>query len=350
MFLPGQNCGDATYELLFGEENPSGKLSETWPIKYEDVPFCDEFGKHKVDVYKESIYVGYRYYLSAKKEVRFPFGYGLSYTRFEYHDLKVKEIDDQLIVTVNVKNVGSKAGKETVQVYVKAPNNDTYKPVRELKGFTKIDLKPNESKTAEIHINKNDLRYWNIRAGRFVLENGEYIIQIGENSRDILLEQGITIKGENVPLNYSENTQKAYKNIEFSNISKEVFEEMSGIKVPDEPKVKPITLESRFTDLKSTFMGKILYNALLSVAKKDMKKARKMPEGIEKENKIKGALFLERILNSNSIRTLSMSGGAAFPYNFAEGFRDLSNGHIIRGIKDFTRKIKAPALSNEEGK
>ena len=129
-----------------------------------------------------------------------------------------------------------------------------------------------------------------------------------------------------------------------------MFEEMSGFKVPDEPKVKPITLESRFTDLKSTFMGKILYKALLSVAKKDMKQALKMPEGIEKENKIKGALFLERILKTNSIRTLSMSGGAGFPYNFAEGFRDLSNGRIIRGIKDFTRKIKAPKLPNEEEK
>ena len=125
---------------------------------------------------------------------------------------------------------------------------------------------------------------------------------------------------------------------------------MSGLKVPDEPKVKPITLESRFTDLKSTFMGRILYNSVLSVAKKEMKQALKMPDGIEKENKIKGALFLERILNTNSIRTLSMSGGTGFPYNFAEGFRDLSNGHILKGIKDFTTKIKAPALPTEEVK
>ena len=350
MFLPGQNCGESTYELLFGEENPSGKLSETWPIKYEDVPFGDEFGKHKIDVYKESIYVGYRYYLSAKKEVRFPFGYGLSYTKFEYSNLKVKTEDDQLVVTVNVKNVGDRAGKETVQVYAKAPNSDTYKPARELKGFTKVDLKPGESKTAKIIINKNDLRYWNIQANKFVLEDGQYIIQVGENSRDILLEQAIGIKGENTPVKYSKSTQKAYENIEISSISKEVFEEMSGLKVPDEPKVKPITLESRFTDLKSTFMGRILYNSVLSVAKKDMKQALKMTDSIEKENKIKGALFLERILNTNSIRTLSMSGGTGFPYNLAEGFRDLSNGHILKGIKDFTTKIKAPALPTEEVK
>ena len=123
---------------------------------------------------------------------------------------------------------------------------------------------------------------------------------------------------------------------------------MSGVKIPAPLPKKPITLESRFTDYKLTFMGKILYNSVLATAKKEMKEAMKMPEGTERENKIKGATFLKRILDSNSIRSLSMSAGSGLPYNFAEGFRDLANGHLIRGIKDFTKKIEVPLLPDEK--
>ena len=123
---------------------------------------------------------------------------------------------------------------------------------------------------------------------------------------------------------------------------------MSGVKVPGPLAKKPITLESRFTDYKLTFMGKILYNSVLATAKKEMKEALKLPEGTERENKIKGATFLKRILDSNSIRTLSMSAGSNLPYNFAEGFRDLANGRLIKGIKDFTTKIKAPLLPDDK--
>ena len=123
---------------------------------------------------------------------------------------------------------------------------------------------------------------------------------------------------------------------------------MRGLKIPALPPIKPITFESRFTDLQKTFMGKILFNAVLSVAKKDMKKAKKLPEGTERDNKIKGATFLKRILESNSVGTMSMSAGKSFPYNFATGLIDLSNGRIIRGIKDMCSPIKAPALPKDE--
>ena len=124
---------------------------------------------------------------------------------------------------------------------------------------------------------------------------------------------------------------------------------MSGLKIPAIPPKKPIRLESRFTDMCSaSLIGKILYNAVLGVAKKDMKKAKKLPAGTERDNKIKGALFLQRVLESNSITTMSMSGGKGFPYNFAQGFVHFANGNLIKGIKCFCTKIKVPDLPKDK--
>ena len=350
MFLPGQNGGDAAYKILFGKVNPSGKLAETWPVKYEDVPYGSEFGKNKQLVYKESVYVGYRYYSTANKEVRFPFGYGLSYTSFEYKDLHVNEDKEKLFVSLKVKNVGDYDGKEIVQLYVKGPESDFFKPVRELKGFTKVNLKANEEKQVEIVLNKEDLKYWNIKDNKFTLEDGEYFIQIGSNSRDIILEKPIVLKGENLNGIYQKNIGILYKNLNFKDINNSIFEEMSGMKIPETPKAKPITLESQMTELKQTFMGKILYNAVIGVAKKDLKKAKKLPQGSERDNRIKAAQAMWRMLENNSPLGMTMAAGSQFPYNFAQGFVDLSNGHLFRGIKDFIKKIDAPKLPIEEEK
>ena len=118
--------------------------------------------------------------------------------------------------------------------------------------------------------------------------------------------------------------------------------------IPDEPKKFPVTLESRFTDLQQSFMGRILYNAVLSVAAKQAKAAEKLPDGPEKENKRKGAQFLKRILESNSPRSMSMTAGPALPYNFAQGFVELTNGHLVKGAACFLKKIKVPKLPKEE--
>ncbi|MDD2263131.1 MAG: glycoside hydrolase family 3 C-terminal domain-containing protein, partial [Clostridia bacterium] len=140
MFLPGQNGGTATQRLLFGLKNPCGKLSETWVEKYEDVPYGNDFGKSINEVYKESIFVGYRYYLTANKKVAYPFGYGLSYTAFEYSDMRVEKKDSKFTVSCNMKNVGKYDGAEVVQLYVKAPKSDVIKPLKELRAFTKVYL------------------------------------------------------------------------------------------------------------------------------------------------------------------------------------------------------------------
>ncbi len=346
MYLPGEVGGEATYSLLFGEKNPSGKLAETWVKSYKEVPYGNVFSKKADEVYKESIFVGYRYYLNHPEKILFPFGFGLSYSSFEYDDLAIKDEKDVIRVSVNVKNTGPLYGAEIVQIYVKAPNK-VFRAPKELKGFAKVYLKPNEKKKVEIQIHKDDLRYWNISEKRYVLEDGEYEIQACSNSMKVELSSSINIQGENVPFPYSKNVQDMYMN-SLESIPDNVFEEMSGLLIPGPRKRKPITLESRFTDLKGTFIGKILFNAVLSVAKKQEKKTKKLSDGPERDNQLKGALFLKRILESNSLITMTMSAGTACPYNFAKGMMNLANGHIIRGVKDMCSPIKVPPLPKDE--
>jgi hypothetical protein len=130
-------------------------------------------------------------------------------------------------------------------------------------------------------------------------------------------------------------------------MSDAIFEKMSGLRIPCETPIKPINMESRFSDMRATLMGKILYSAVMSVAKADMRKAKKMPEGIERDNKIKGAIMLHNILDSNSIVSMSMCSSGKFAYNLAEGFADMTNGKIIKGILKMSARVKAPKLPKD---
>ena len=349
MYLPGQRGGEATRKLLFGEKNPCGKLAETWVKSYSDVPYGDKFSKTKIEVYKESVFVGYRYYQKANKKVAFPFGFGLSYTTFGYSDMQIADNGGKITVTAIVTNTGDRYGAEIIELYVKAPKTDVFKLEKELRAFTKVYLAAGESKEITIIVNKADLAYYNVKEKQYVLESGEYEIQLCSDSETVQLSKTIKIDSENVPSPYDKEIFDLYEHTP-DKISDEAFEKMSGLKIPALPPIKPITLESRFTDLQKTFMGKILFNAVLSVAKKDMKKAKKLPEGAERDNKIKGAMFLKRILESNSIITMSMSAGKSCPYHFAKGFVDLANGRIIKGIKDFCSPVKTAALPKNEDK
>ena len=350
MYLPGQNGGEATYSLLFGEKSPSGKLAETWPYEYADIPFCDTFGKTQNEVYKESIFVGYRYYMTAGKKVRYPFGYGLSYTTFAYENMSVQETDSGYLVSCDITNTGMYNGAEVVQLYVGAPGADAFCPIRELKGFSKVYLNAGEKRRVEMVIAKDDLRYWNIRDNRYVLESGEYRFEICLDCQTVKLGTIVNIVGDNVEKPYTDEALEIYKTAEFEKVTDEIFERMSGVKIPKIPPKKPICMESRFSDMRETFMGKILYTAVLSVAKADMRKAKKLPEGVERDNKIKGAIFLERILDSNSIITMSMSAGKSCPYNMAEMFVHMANGKIIKGLKCLCSGIKAPSLPKDKEK
>ena len=196
-YLGGQAVGLATVRVLYGDVNPSGHLAETFPIKLSDNPSYLFYGgeKDKTD-YREGIFVGYRYYDRKEMDVLYPFGHGLSYTKFEYSDLEVSayEITDQetLKATVTVKNVGNRAGKTVVQLYVSDVESTPIRPVRELKGFEKVELQPGESKEVSFLLDKRAFAYWNEQISDWHVETGDFRIEIGQSSRDI--EQTETVR------------------------------------------------------------------------------------------------------------------------------------------------------------
>jgi len=349
MYLPGQNGGDATAALLLGEKNPSGRLAETWPLRCEDIPFYDSYSREETELYRESVYVGYRYYDTAQKPVRYPFGYGLSYTSFEYSDIEASENADTVTVSCNVRNTGPRAGAEVVQLYARKADSRVFRPDRELKGFAKIYLEAGETKRVEISFEKAELSYYNVKEKAWVLENGEYELLIGASSRDIRLAARLAVAGEQeAPCPYGEGVMAAYGDPSRLNISDEVFSHLIGRELPAPPKKLPITLESRFTDLKLTFWGRLLYRIVTGVSDRQYKKAKKLPAGLQRDNRIKNALFLRLMFDSNSLRSLSVSSSGIFPYQVAQGFAEIANGHVLRGIARMCRKYRAPKLPGKQ--
>lgn len=197
-YLTGQASGKAICDLLYGEVNPSGKLAETFPLKLSDNPSYLNFpGEVDKVEYKEGIFVGYRYYDKKAMDVLFPFGYGLSYTNFEYSNLKISknEIDDteKVTVSVNIKNIGDVFGKEIVQLYIRDKESSVTRPEKELKGFEKIGLEPGEEKEVTFILNKRSFAYYNVDLGDWHVESGEFEILIGKSSREIVLKEVITV-------------------------------------------------------------------------------------------------------------------------------------------------------------
>ncbi len=238
-------------------------------------------------------------------------------------------------------------------------NSENYRfmgeSIADMRAIREIYLKVFEIVVKESHpatmmcaYNKiNGVRYFDIKENDWVSEGGEYELQLCSDSQTVILSKSVQIEGKNISP-YSEEIGKVYTGASFIGLTNSLFEKMSGESIPPVPPEKPLRLESRFTDLRATFMGRILFNAVLGVARKQMKEAQKLPEGTEKDNKIKGAMFMRRILESNSIVCMSMSAGKSMPYNFAMGFVHLANGHLIKGIKCFCTKIKVPALPKEK--
>ena len=347
MYLPGQSGGRACARLLFGDADPQGRLAETWPLSYADVPFGKDFAKGPVEVYKESIFVGYRYYTTYQKKVRYPFGFGLSYTSFEWSEMTVKAEGENIAVTCRIKNTGRRAGADVVQLYVSAPRGKVLRPLRELKAFRKVRLEAGEEQTVTLTFRRDELKFFDLKTHAWRMEGGEYRFELCSDAETVKLSETLSLDGEEVSP-CSEEVFKAYTS-GLENVTDGVFTAMSGQKIPAVPPQRPVRLDSRFTDMKCSFMGRILYGAVLGVADKTMKEAKKLPEGAERDNKVKGALFMQRILESNSLISMSMSAGLTFPYNFAEGFAALANGHIFKGIKCFCTGIKAPKLPKEKG-
>lgn len=194
----GNELGNAIADVLYGDVNPSGKLSLTFPKKFEDNPAYLNFHSERGRVlYGEDIFIGYRYYEKLQKQVMFPFGYGLSYTTFEFSNLKVStdEAAGKLSVSVNVKNTGKVGGKEVVQVYISKTESDVIRPVKELKDFSKVSLKPGEEKTVKVELSlKDSVSYFDEWENKWDAQEGEYSVQVGPSSDDIELIEKFEVK------------------------------------------------------------------------------------------------------------------------------------------------------------
>lgn len=350
MFLPGQGGGEATRQILFGEVNPSGKLSETWMKKCSDIPFGDQFGKHKVVPYRESIYVGYRYYDKAVDAIRYPFGHGLSYTDFRYTDFSVSHLGNKITVTLVVANSGNVDGAEVVQLYTgKNLNTKVFKAEKELKAFTKVYLKAGESRSVSMTFEEKALAYYNPKVRKWILENGVYPILVGASSQDIRLSDTIEVTGqEEIVAPYSPDIVAAYNGIADGKVNDAVFEEMLGAKIPSEPLVYPYTIESPISDFQSSAMGKFLYNSVINGVAAQGKGIEKLPDGPEKDAKIKSQNFVLRFIPCNCPRALIQSGGGQMQMNMARAIAELANGHIIRAIKEILNGGKPAALPCED--
>ncbi len=237
--LLGQAGGSAIADILTGKVNPSGKLTETYPLSLDDTPARENFpGKQLTVEYRESIFVGYRYYDKMGKDVLFPFGYGLSYTTFEYDKIKLskKKIKDTDTVTISfkVKNTGDVAGAEVAQLYVAPPQSDIFKAPKELKGFKKVFLQPNEEKTVEITLTKRDFAYYNVNINDYHVESGEYKILVGASSRDIRLEALVKIQAtvEAQAPDYKASAPQYYTG-DPAQVTDEGFSAVLGFDIPD---------------------------------------------------------------------------------------------------------------------
>ena len=227
--LGGQAGAGAVADALIGKVNPCGKLAETWPLTYADVPSAADFAtRRKTVAYREGLYIGYRYFTTAEKAVRFPFGYGMSYTTFAYSDMAA----DEQGVSLTVTNTGSVAGTEIVQLYVAKKNSEIFRPARELKGFARVTLAPGEKQRITLTLDDKAFRFWNVKANRWEIEGGEYELLVGASVEDIRLCEKITVHGTATVHPYEDKGLDCYYTGDVLRVSDADFEKLLGHPIP----------------------------------------------------------------------------------------------------------------------
>lgn len=229
--LGGQAGASAALDVVMGKVNPSGKLSESWARSLADTPTAETFpAQGHMAVYREGPYVGYRYYQTAGVSVAFPFGYGLSYTSFEYSGLKAGAD----VVTLSVTNTGQRAGAEVVQLYVSKPEREVFRPEQELKGFAKVFLEPGETKDVTIALDDKAFRYFNVRTGSWEVEGGAYELRVGASCEDIRLRGRVELAGTDAENPYEGLELRSYESGRIKEVTDAEFEALLGRPVPQE--------------------------------------------------------------------------------------------------------------------
>lgn len=328
-YLGGQAGGGAVAALLTGEVNPSGKLAETYPEKLSDTPAYNYFpGGRKNVQYRESVYVGYRYYDKAGLNVRWPFGYGLSYTAFEYSGLKLSKKSikdtDTLTVSFKIKNIGSVAGAEIAQVYVNDIESTVFRPEKELKGFKKVFLEPGEEKTVEIVLDKRSFAYYNVNIHDWHVETGDFNILVGASSRDIKLKAKVKVTstaGE-VEMPDLRELAPSYYSGDIKNVSDDEFKALIGRDIPDPNAVDAkITINNALEDASGTPVGRKINSLLTGLF-------RAMSKGNASQEKMMTSMALQIPIRC----FISMSMGV-FSEDMAEGLCKILNGEgTLKGI------------------
>ena len=228
--LGGQAGAGAVADALTGKVNPCGKLAETWPVAYADVPSAADFATRRKTVeYREGLYIGYRYFTTAEKAVRFPFGYGMSYTTFAYSDMAA----DEQGVSLTVTNTGSVAGTEIVQLYVAKKNSELFRPAKELKGFARVTLGPGEKQRITIMLDDKAFRFWNVKANRWEIEGGEYELLVCASVEDIRLCEKISVHGTATVHPYEDRDLDCYYKGNVLHVSDADFEKLLGHPIPN---------------------------------------------------------------------------------------------------------------------
>lgn len=329
-YLNGQAGALATLDIVTGRRNPSGRLGETYPLHYENTPaFRYSPSEERTSEYRESIYVGYRYYDTSKVRVQYPFGFGLSYTEFSYSDLQI----DENGVTATVTNSGTMDGAEVVQMYVGLPNAIVFRPEKELKGFAKVYLKAGESKEVHIPFDDKTFRYWNVKTNQWSIETGRYQIMIGASVADIRLTGTIEQKGNDCDFPYNPAQLPYYYTGIIQKISDEEFTTLLGHEIPDGRWSGKLGVNDAICQMyyARSRIARLTYKKLTSMKKKS-------------EEKGKPNLNILFIYNMPFRGIAKMTGGAV-SMEMVHGMVDVVNGSFLKGmgriIGGFFRNRKA---------
>ena len=328
-YLGGQAGASAMLKAVIGEINPSGKLSETYPYQYEDTPAYQYFlSPERNAEHREGLYIGYRYYDTVELPVRFPFGYGLSYTNFEYSDIKVSEDN----VTFTITNSGNRDGAEIAQVYVSAKNNKIYRPKKELKGFTKVFLKAGESRIINIPLDDKAFRYFNVVTDRFEIETCNYEVMVGVNVSDIRLSDMIRVEGTDAPNPYETKRIPCYAAGIITKVPDEEFQTILGYDIPDGRWKNLLDKNDAICQMQyaKSRIARFICNIIAGMIKKSEAK------GIPDLN----LLFIYNM----PFRAIGKMAGGMVSQNMVEGIVMIVNGRFFKGagivISGFFAQLK----------
>lgn len=316
-YLTGQAGAGALLELLTGRANPSGRLNETYPLRYEDTPAFHYFpSKERTAEYRESIYVGYRYYDTVKAAVQYPFGHGLSYTKFAYSNLKVTAEG----ITLTVTNIGEMDGAEVVQMYVGLPGAEVFRPEKELKGFVKIFLKKGESREVSISFDDKTFRYWNEKTGRWETEGGSYRIMVGASVMDIRLTGSVSITGTTRTYPWTKEELSSYFTGKIRQVEDAEYTKLLGHSIPDGSWSGELGRNDAICQMyyAKSWLARAIYRRLTAMKKKS-------------EAKGKPDLNILFIYNMPFRGIAKMTNGAV-SMEMVDGMVLAVNGHLFRGL------------------